>query len=176
MWRISRRAEIAVWHYAAGNYHSLALKKDGTLWSCGNNSVGQLGIGNNINTSIPTQITAPSNARFYAIATGFGGHCLALQYDSKLLAWGFNSDGQLGIRSNINQFSPVAVKFNSWSLNNQGLSDLTPVLFNSPVTAAPGQFIGSQIYRYRWYNKNVNLRPDIFILIIMQTDSQEADN
>ena len=30
---------------AAGYYHSLALKKDGTIWAWGNNEYGQLGDG-----------------------------------------------------------------------------------------------------------------------------------
>ena len=36
--------------------HSLILKNDGTLWSCGANNVGQLGLGDNIDRNTFTEI------------------------------------------------------------------------------------------------------------------------
>jgi alpha-tubulin suppressor-like RCC1 family protein len=42
---------------AAGGYHSLILKKNGTLFSCGYNNYGQLGDGTLNNKSLPNQIT-----------------------------------------------------------------------------------------------------------------------
>ncbi len=47
----------------AGNYHSLAIKTDGTVWAWGANTKGQLGDGTKINRFIPTlskDITAPT--------------------------------------------------------------------------------------------------------------------
>ena len=38
--------------------HSLILKNDGTLWGCGQNSYGQLGLGDNTDRNTFTQITA----------------------------------------------------------------------------------------------------------------------
>ena len=40
-----------------GDYHTLILKNDGTLWSCGLNSNSQLGLGDNTNRNVFTQIT-----------------------------------------------------------------------------------------------------------------------
>ena len=37
--------------------HSLILKNDGTLWGCGQNDYGQLGLGDTTNRNIFTQIT-----------------------------------------------------------------------------------------------------------------------
>src|SRR6185369_16903767 len=43
---------------AAGYYHSLFLKSDGSLWGMGYNGNGQLGDGTNIGTNRPEQILA----------------------------------------------------------------------------------------------------------------------
>src|SRR3990167_353378 len=43
--------------YAAGGYHSLFLDCEGSVWSCGNNEMGQLGVGDNINRKQPSKIT-----------------------------------------------------------------------------------------------------------------------
>ena len=41
--------------------HSLILKNDGTLWGCGLNDSGQLGLGNTTNRTTFTQITTNVN-------------------------------------------------------------------------------------------------------------------
>ncbi|MEJ5184027.1 MAG: hypothetical protein WHT81_02780 [Rectinemataceae bacterium] len=41
---------------AAGGYHTMILKTDGTLWATGSNGVGQLGDGTTINRFSPVQI------------------------------------------------------------------------------------------------------------------------
>ena len=40
------------------SYHSLILKNDGTLWGCGYNEPGSLGLGDTVNKYNFTQITA----------------------------------------------------------------------------------------------------------------------
>jgi len=39
----------------AGNYHTLAIKTDGSLWSWGLNNYGQLGFGNTRNSHSPAK-------------------------------------------------------------------------------------------------------------------------
>lgn len=78
---------------AAGTYHSLFLKNDGSLWGMGqNNSWGQLGDGTYNNTNQPEQIVA-SNVT--AIAAG-AYHSLFLKSDGSLWSMGNNGSGQLG--------------------------------------------------------------------------------
>jgi alpha-tubulin suppressor-like RCC1 family protein len=78
---------------AAGLYHSLALKSDGTLLSWGNDDAGQLGDGT-IGGNNPTpSVIGVSNV--VAIATGHQ-HSLALKLDGTMLSWGQDFFGQLG--------------------------------------------------------------------------------
>src|SRR5437762_4498013 len=60
---------------AGGGYHSLALKKDGTVWDWGYNFYGQLGDGTTDNRNTPVQVTGLANIG--SVAAG-GNHSLAL--------------------------------------------------------------------------------------------------
>ncbi|MGE5841764.1 MAG: hypothetical protein ACM335_05770, partial [Deltaproteobacteria bacterium] len=91
---------------AAGYGHSLALKKDGTLWAWGDNSSGQLGNGTTENHNIPTRVADLTEV--IAIAAG-QYHNLALKKDGTLWAWGANGDGQLGDGSFHTRTRPVQV-------------------------------------------------------------------
>ncbi|HXJ81580.1 MAG TPA: hypothetical protein VMS64_23220 [Candidatus Methylomirabilis sp.] len=99
---------------AAGGDHSLALDKQGHLWAWGDNSHGQLGIGNqDIKTSnVPMLLPFPQDTRFTTIAAG-GQHSLAIEIGGSVWAWGANDQGQLGIGTNIDSFSPAMVSFPS---------------------------------------------------------------
>src|SRR5665213_1740689 len=78
---------------AAGSYHSLFIKSDGSLWGMGLNGDGELGDGTyNANTNRPELIVA-SNVT--AIAAG-EFHSLFLKSDGSLWAMGGNGFGQLG--------------------------------------------------------------------------------
>ncbi|WP_395829727.1 MopE-related protein [Archangium violaceum] len=85
---------------AAGAYHSLMLRKTGTVWAWGQNQYGQLGTG----SSMPAVVTAPtpvtSLPAVKAIAAGIG-HSLALDLDGQVWAWGQNSSGQVGLGSAV---------------------------------------------------------------------------
>jgi len=72
---------------SAGNFHTMALKSDGTVWAWGYNSYGQLGDGTTTNRSTPVQVSSLSNVT--AIAGG-NSHSLALKSDGTVLAWGGN--------------------------------------------------------------------------------------
>ena len=76
---------------AAGSWHNLALKSDGTVWAWGDNGSGQLGDGSTTDRSTPVQVSG----RVIAIAAG-SYHSLALKSDGAIWAWGSNGSGQLG--------------------------------------------------------------------------------
>ena len=83
-------------HYSSvtsGYYHSLAIKIDGTLWSWGDNSAGQLGY----TTSTTRGVKSPrkiGTATWTTIATG-GSFNLAIKTDGTLWGWGINDFGNL---------------------------------------------------------------------------------
>ena len=91
------------WRVAAGGYHSLAVRLDGTLWSWGDNTYGQLGNGSlnlPVNSTV-TQIGTASN--WVAVAAGEYAS-MAVQANGSLWVWGRNDLGQLGLGNNT---SPI---------------------------------------------------------------------
>ena len=91
------------WKAVSGGYdHSLALKRDGTLYAWGKNHRGQLGIGSTNNENAPQQVGNDSDWK--AIAAG-NNHSLALKSDNTLYAWGANHVGQLGNNENGANFN-----------------------------------------------------------------------
>ena len=84
---------------AAGGYHSLGLKANGTLWTWGYNTYGQLGTATNLGTQEPNPTpTQVGTERYTQVAAGLS-HSLALRADGALYAWGRNLYGQLGSTS-----------------------------------------------------------------------------
>lgn len=77
----------------AGSYHTLALAKDGKLYSWGWNGSGQLGNGTTTNSSIPVEVKGLRAVS--DIAAGWY-HNLARATDGTLWAWGDNLFGKLG--------------------------------------------------------------------------------
>lgn len=91
---------------AAGGGHTLALRTDGSLWTWGSNSNGQVGNDTLNNQFAPVQIG--SSTAWTAIAAG-SQHSVAMMVDNTLWAWGLNLDGQLGNGQTTDQKVPVLV-------------------------------------------------------------------
>lgn len=90
----------------------IALKSDGTVWSWGDNSVGQQCDGTTNARPTPAQITQLSD--IVQISAGPGsdigrGSGYALKKDGTVWAWGENNAGQLGDGSTANRNAPVQV-------------------------------------------------------------------
>ena len=100
---------------SAGNFHSLALRDDGTVWAWGLNYAVELE--NGIPVSSATLMQVEGLNGIIAISAGTN-HSLAIRDDGTVWAWGRNSYGQLGIRTTSNYSTPVQV---------EGLSDVTAI-------------------------------------------------
>ena len=75
--------------------HSLILKNDGTLWGCGYNGYGQLGLGDTTNRTTFTQVTTNGDDVKSIYCGGY--HTLILKNDGTLWGCGYNQYGQLGL-------------------------------------------------------------------------------
>jgi hypothetical protein len=76
-----------------------------TLFSCGENFYGQLGLGDIVKRSSPVQVG--SLMTWNKIAGGY--HTVATKTDGSLWTWGYNGSGQLGLGDIVKRSSPVQV-------------------------------------------------------------------
>lgn len=90
---------------SAGGNNSAAIRGNGSLYSWGDNSSGQIGDSTTFDRSSPRSIAGITN--WIQIGVG-GAHTIALTTQATLYTWGNNRDGQLGDNTTINKSSPSA--------------------------------------------------------------------
>ena len=84
----------SVWNkVAAGAFHTLAIKSDGTLWAWGYGSDHQLGDGTIYSRPVPVAIGQDTD---WTEVSGGYRHSAAVKQNGTLWTWGDNSYGQLG--------------------------------------------------------------------------------
>ena len=93
---------------AAGNSHSLALKSDGTVWSWGDNSAGQLGIGTSSGKSLSPVQTRNLNSIISVAAASY--QTMAVGANGSLFGWGANDFSQLGNPTPTTELLPTLVR------------------------------------------------------------------
>jgi len=102
--------------------HTALIKDDGSLWTWGSNSSGQLGLGDTINRNIPTQVGNDTNWAYVSVGEN---STTAIKNDGSLWAWGANGGGgsPLGLGDDINRHVPTRVgsdynwaSISSWSM------------------------------------------------------------
>ncbi|WP_033491762.1 RCC1 domain-containing protein, partial [Bifidobacterium coryneforme] len=82
---------------AAGGSHSMALDRDGRIWTWGSNEKGQLGRTPDDNNPAdrPGKAATPAGMTFIAVSAGTD-HSTALDRDGNIWTWGDNQYSQLG--------------------------------------------------------------------------------
>ncbi len=90
----------------SGYFHTLLVTNAGTLWAWGDNSRGQLGLGDKGKKLSPVQVGTATNWK--SVSAGWY-HSLGVQADGTLWAWGDNSNGQLGLADKGRKSSPTQV-------------------------------------------------------------------
>lgn len=91
---------------SCGNYHTAAVRSDGSLWMWGRNECGQLGNGGDGNAETehgrPYQ-DVPAKVMDHVVAVSCGNyHTAAIDENGSLWMWGCNDSGQLGNGSDEN--------------------------------------------------------------------------
>ena len=99
-----------------------AVKTDGTLWTCGYNYYGQLGLGTSgsyTDKSSPTQVGSLTT---WATVSSSGYTTGAIKTDGTLWMWGIGNNGALGLGSTTNYNSPKQVgALTNWLSINGGV-------------------------------------------------------
>ena len=90
---------------AAGQHHSLGIK-NGELYSFGQNTFGQLGIGNNIQQLSPVKV---GNKSDWTKVIAGNYHSVAIDSTGVLWSFGKNDYGQLGLGDLNNRTSPTII-------------------------------------------------------------------
>lgn len=88
----------------AGGSHTCALTSDDTLYCWGDNTYGQLGLGNTTTQSLPQQV-----ATAVSVVSAGTSHTCGVQ-DGIVYCWGRNNYGQLGLQNYTTATSPQQVK------------------------------------------------------------------
>lgn len=126
---------------ATGAFHCLVVKTDGTVWSWGRNSYGNLGDGSVENRYTPVQMLDITNVTVMAAGTNFS---LLAKSDGTFWGCGRNASGQLGDgtvlqRNTVVQSTaicPILQPLGISSANNDELLDVS--IFPNP--SASGLF------------------------------------
>ena len=90
---------------SCGQFHMAAIKTDGTLWTWGINTRGQLGDNSTTYKSSPVQ-TIAGGTNWKQVSCG-GMNTTAIKTDGTLWTWGYNNFGQLGDNSITQKSSPA---------------------------------------------------------------------
>ncbi len=94
---------------SAGDKFSLVLSSDGTVYSAGSNTRGQLGDGTTVNKNqTNTIVLGLIGQKIIDISAG-QIHCLAISDTGMLFSWGGNTKGQLGIGTTVDSLTAVQV-------------------------------------------------------------------
>ena len=93
---------------AAGGSHSMALDRDGNIWTWGNNNSQRLGrsTGGSNPANKPGKADTPSGVTFIAVSAG-ADHSMALDRDGNIWTWGDDTYKQLGL--SYSRSSPTGV-------------------------------------------------------------------
>uniref|UniRef100_A0AAR2JUG7 HECT domain-containing protein n=1 Tax=Pygocentrus nattereri TaxID=42514 RepID=A0AAR2JUG7_PYGNA len=104
--------ELSSWNViqvVCGDQHCMALTQDGHLFTWGQNSSGQLGLGKGEPSFLsPQPLKSLCGIPLAQICAG-GDHSFALSLSGSVFGWGRNSAGQLGLGDTEDRYIPACV-------------------------------------------------------------------
>ena len=119
-----------------GENFTVALKSDGTVWTFGKNTNGELGLGDNIDKNVPQEVGLLKDKIVEQIAVG-NNHAIALTKDGEIYTWGLNTNGQLGQGNTKNSNIPQKVEIPESTALVQVVKDIpVKIIANNNVSYA----------------------------------------
>jgi alpha-tubulin suppressor-like RCC1 family protein len=119
------------WDMVVTTKHTVARKSNGTLWSWGYNYYGQLGLGDMINRTTPSQIGSASD---WSIITIGSLHSVCLKTNCTIWSWGYNYYGQLGDGTANNKYIPIQIGTGSdWTVAVSGYDHTLALKTNGTI-------------------------------------------
>jgi alpha-tubulin suppressor-like RCC1 family protein len=118
---------------SAGCFHSAAVRTNGTIWTWGDSSVGQLGNNTIIGKSSPVSIVG-GFTDWCQVSAG-NKHTAAVRTNGTIWTWGYGFLGILGDNTIANKSSPVSVLggFTDWCQVSAGSYHTAAVRTNSTI-------------------------------------------
>ncbi|XP_036000989.1 probable E3 ubiquitin-protein ligase HERC4 [Fundulus heteroclitus] len=148
---------IQITQIACGSHHTVALTKGGQVYTWGQDSRGQLGLGSNSGAGSPQHVRTLSSIPVVRISAG-GEHSFALSVSGGVFGWGRNDCGQLGLGDTEDRNTPAPVSY----LNMKKVVQITCGKEHSVVLTKEGAVFtfGSGRYGQLGHNSFQNeLRP-----------------
>lgn len=126
---------------SAGYVHTAAVRTDGTLWTWGLNTSGELGLGyNSTMEEIPMQVGTGQN--WATVSAGSEDHTVGLKIDGTMWAWGSNNAGQLGTGNYTSTNVPVQIGTDSWRAVSCGESFTVAIKSDNTLWSFGSDFNG----------------------------------
>jgi len=121
---------------AASDFHTAAVRQNGTLWAWGRNNYGQLGDGTLTSSRLSPVSVVGGFTNWCQVSAGFN-HTAAVRTNGTLWAWGSNGNGRLGNGTTTNRSSPVSVVggFTDWCQVSAGCGFTAAVRQNGTLWA-----------------------------------------
>ena len=117
----------SVMQVAAGDEHTMIVTADGLVFATGDNSKGQLGVGDTENRLVPTLVTWQLQGKAAVNVAAGDRHTLCITADCSLFSWGGNDRGQLGVGDTQERHLPTLAlcitsdgSLFSWGMNHSG--------------------------------------------------------
>lgn len=130
-WPVAENVNYDVKDVSCGAGFYMVLKNDGTLWGCGKNSYGQLGLGNTYSYDTLTKIT--DNVKY--VDCGHY-HAAIVKNDGSVWSVGCNEEGQLGNGNTTDSSTFVKIMSSGGAMTACGYEHTTVVKTDGSVWSA----------------------------------------
>lgn len=116
-----------------GQYHTMGIRSNGSLWGWGSNSNGAIGDSTIITKKYPVRVGTDSS--WLDITCGYT-FSIGLKKDSSMWSWGYNVYGMLGDSSLINKIAPTRIAaFSKWIAISANYYDAAAIDLNHKLWA-----------------------------------------